>query len=78
MTDNGNIELRCLNLKESILARLLFESLRNDSKRILAGVRKPSILTRQLQDDLSEVYEDRAKLMGKFVEADLKNSEDSQ
>lgn len=51
-----------LDLAESILYVLLNGSRSNDANRWFAGLRKPSKLTRQLMDDISDNCEKRKML----------------
>ncbi len=50
-----------IDLVESILYVLLNESNRNDGNRFFAGLRKPSKMTMQLRDDISDNCERRKK-----------------
>ena len=47
-------------LTESILKVLLFNCLYNDSKRFLAGLRRPHRVTRDVMKDLVELYENNS------------------
>lgn len=51
-----------LDLNESISRILLTEIQLNDSKRFLAGLRRPSRLHRDILQDLSDIRAKRAKI----------------
>ena len=59
--------LEILYLEKSILDVLLANAELNDTKRMFAGIRKPSKLTRDLMQDLVRNYEKRAEANKKVI-----------
>lgn len=65
--DNWETAVRreALNLAEQTVHFLLMESQRKDANRFLAGIRKPSVLTRIILDIISVFNEHRIALWEK-------------